>query len=48
MIGNRMGVGQPEEAMGAAAARSSEGRWPRICEERSATGALGARCDCDA
>jgi hypothetical protein len=28
------------EAQGAEAARASEGRWPRICGERCATGAV--------
>ena len=44
MMGNWNGTGLAIEAQGAAAARSAEGRWPRICEQRSATGAAKARC----
>lgn len=38
------GEGQPSQALGAMAARSSEGRWPRIYERLGATGAQRARC----
>ena len=40
----RYGRGQPQSAQEADAARSSEGRWPRIYEERRAPGAAEARC----
>lgn len=39
----RVGV---SPAQGAEAARSSEGRWPRICEQRCATGAWKPGCAC--
>jgi hypothetical protein len=44
MMGNWNGVGPAIEAQGAAAARSTQGRWPRICEQRRATGTAKARC----
>jgi len=40
------GVGRPQLALELDAVRTSEGRWPRICEERRATRATEARCRC--
>jgi hypothetical protein len=46
MIGEIMCGARVSEAQGAEAARSSEGRWPRICEQPRATGISG-REGCD-
>jgi hypothetical protein len=44
MIASQNGVGFDALANEAEAARSTEGRWPRICELRCATGAETAGC----
>lgn len=44
MLARVVDVGQTARAQGALAARSSEGRWPRICELRHVTGATRVGC----
>jgi hypothetical protein len=42
MMRNEQHGAGASRAHGADAARPAEGRWPRICEERSASGATKA------